>query len=124
QVYMDGMPVPLTYGSPNQINAQVPWEFTNTTSVNVYVVSQVNGGTTFTSPVALTVVSANPGVSAVPGTTNPEVGIATHYSNSATAIVSVDGSINAGDVATVTIRGRSYTYTVQSTDTLDTIRDA
>ncbi len=50
--------------------------------------------------------------------------IATHYSSNATAIVSVDGSINAGDVATVTVRGRNYNYTVQSTDTLDTVRDA
>ncbi|HEX3878089.1 MAG TPA: IPT/TIG domain-containing protein [Bryobacteraceae bacterium] len=124
QVYMDGIPVPLTYVSPNQVNAQVPWEFTSTTSVNVYVVSQINGGSTFTSPVALTIVSANPGLSSVPGTSNPQIGIATHYSSYATAIVSVDGTINAGDVATVAVRGRSYTYTVQSTDTLDTVRDA
>jgi hypothetical protein len=84
----------------------------------------MNGGVTFTSPVAVTIVSANPGVYGQPGTANPQVGIATHYSSYATAIVSVDGSINAGDVATVTIRGRSYNYTVQSTDTLDTVRDA
>jgi uncharacterized protein (TIGR03437 family) len=38
--------------------------------------------------------------------------------------VSVDGSANAGDVATVTIRDRPYNYTVQATDTLDSIRDA
>ncbi len=36
----------------------------------------------------------------------------------------MDGSINAGDVATVMIRNRIYNYTVQSTDTLDTVRDA
>jgi uncharacterized protein (TIGR03437 family) len=36
----------------------------------------------------------------------------------------VDGTANAGDVATVTVRGRAYNYTVQSTDTLDGIRDA
>ncbi|MGA7241324.1 MAG: IPT/TIG domain-containing protein [Bryobacteraceae bacterium] len=124
QVYFNGVPAPLTYVSPTQINAQIPWEFTNTTSVNAYVVSQMNGGVTYTSPVAVTVVAANPGVYGQPGTSNPEVGIATHYSSNATAIVSVDGSINAGDVATVGVRGRSYNYTVQSTDTLDTVRDA
>jgi len=36
----------------------------------------------------------------------------------------VDGTANAGDAATVTIEERSYTYTVQSGDTLDSIRDA
>jgi hypothetical protein len=35
----------------------------------------------------------------------------------------VDGTANAGDVATVTVEDRKYTYTVQSGDTLDTIRD-
>ena len=124
QVYFNGVAAPLTYVSPTQINAQIPWEFTNTTSINAYVVSQMNGGVTFTSPVAVTIVSANPGVYGQPGTSNPELGVATHYSSYATAIVSVDGSINAGDVATVTVRGRNYNYTVQSTDTLDTVRDA
>ena len=124
QVFFNGVAAPLTYVSPNQINAQIPWEFTNTTSINAYVVSQMNGGATFTSPVAVTMVSANPGVYGQPGTSNPELGVATHYSSYATAIVSVDGSINAGDVATVTVRERNYNYTVQSTDTLDTVRDA
>jgi len=38
--------------------------------------------------------------------------------------VSVDGSIVANDVATVSIQDRTYSYTVQATDTLDTVRDA
>lgn len=124
QVYFNGVAAPLTYVSPTQINAQIPWEFTSTTSINAYVVSQLNGGATFTSPVAVTMVTANPGLYGMLGTSNPELGIAMHYSSYATAVVSVDGSINAGDVATVTVRGRSYNYTVQSTDTLDTVRDA
>ncbi len=74
QVYFNGVPAPLTYVSPTQINAQIPWEFTNTTSINAYVVSQMNGGVTFTSPVAVTIVAANPGVYGQPGTSNPEVG--------------------------------------------------
>jgi uncharacterized protein (TIGR03437 family) len=124
QVYFNGIPAPLTFVSPTQIQAQIPWEFTSTTSINAYVRSQVNGGVTFTSPVAVTVVNANPGVYGQPGTSNPQIAVATHYSNFATAIVSVDGTIHAGDVATVGIRGRAYNYTVQSTDTLDTVRDA
>ena len=36
----------------------------------------------------------------------------------------MDGTANASDVVTVTIEDRSYTYTVQTGDSLDTIRDA
>jgi hypothetical protein len=39
-------------------------------------------------------------------------------------VVSVDGSVNGGDVATVTIQDRTYNYTVQESDSLATIRDA
>ncbi len=124
QVYFNGIPAPLTFVSPTQINAQIPWELNSTTSINAYVRSEMNSGLTFTSPVAVTVVGANPGVYGQSGTSNPELAVATHYSSYATAIVSVDGSINGGDVATVSIRGRAYNYTVQSTDTLDTVRDA
>jgi uncharacterized protein (TIGR03437 family) len=123
-VYFNGIAAPLLYVSPTQINAQVPWELTNTTSINAYVVSNINGTPTFTSAVAATIVAANPGLAGQMGTSNPQIGIAYHYSSYATAIVSVDGTANAGDVATVTIRDRNYNYTVQSTDTLDSIRDA
>jgi hypothetical protein len=87
-------------------------------------VSKINGSMTFTSAVAATIVAANPGLAGQMGTTNPQIGIAYHYSSYATAIVSVDGTANAGDVATITIRDRAYNYTVQATDTLDSIRDA
>src|ERR1035441_3561883 len=46
-----------------------------------------------------------------------------HSSSYANAVVSVDGAVTAGNVATVTVGGRSYSYTSQSTDLLDTIRD-
>ena len=42
----------------------------------------------------------------------------------AVGLVSVDGSIAAGDVATVTIGTLTYNYIVQNFDTLDSIRDA
>jgi len=74
--------------------------------------------------VAATIVAANPGLQGNLSTSNPEIGIAYHYSSQATAICSVDGSVNAGDIATITIRDRPYNYTVQATDTLDSIRDA
>jgi archaellum component FlaG (FlaF/FlaG flagellin family) len=47
-----------------------------------------------------------------------------HGSSQATGVVLVDGSIQPGDVVTVTIEDRSYTYFVQPGDTLDSVRDA
>jgi uncharacterized protein (TIGR03437 family) len=76
-----------------------------------------------TTPVAVTIVGANPGIYAKPGTT-PSVGLIYHSSSSATGILSVDGTAVAGDTATVGIESRTYTYTVQSGDTVTGIRDA
>ena len=52
------------------------------------------------------------------------MGVVYHASSNATGIVSVDGTATAADTATVTIEDRSYTYTVQSGDTVTSIRDA
>lgn len=124
QVYFNGIRAPLVFVSPTQINAQIPWEFTDTTSINAYVRSVMSDGSVMvTSPVAVTIVPANPGIFGQPGTSNPEIGVVLHGSSHATGIVSVDGSVAAGDIATVTIQDRSYSYTVTSTDTLATIRD-
>jgi phage tail sheath gpL-like len=46
-----------------------------------------------------------------------------HGSSQATGVILIDGAIQAADVATVTIEDRAYTYTVQSGDTLDSVRD-
>ena len=123
EVYFNGIRSPLTMVSPTLINAQIPWELGDTTSVNAYVRSvRADGLVMVTTPVAVTIVTANPGIYTQPGT-NPVLGVAFHGSSSATGIVSVDGTATAGDTATVTIEDRSYTYTVQSGDTLDTIRN-
>jgi len=125
EVYFNGIRSPLIFVSPTQINAQLPWEFTDTTSVNAYVRSVMSDGSiSVTSPVAVSIVSANPGVYAQPGTSNPAIGIVLHGNSHAVGVVSVDGSIVANDVATVSIQDRTYSYTVQATDTLDTVRDA
>jgi uncharacterized protein (TIGR03437 family) len=124
EVYFNGIRAPLVMVSPNQVIAQIPWEVADTTSINAYVRSvRPDGSVQVTSPVAVSIVSANPGIFAQPNT-QPAVGIVYHASSEATGIVSVDGSANAGDSATVTIEDRKYTYSVQSGDTLDTIRDA
>jgi uncharacterized protein (TIGR03437 family) len=123
EVYINGIRAPLVFVSPTQINAQIPWEVNDTTSVNAYVRSQRSDGSVMvTTPVAVTIVVANPGIYTQPGT-NPPVGVVLHASSNATGIVSVDGTATANDTATVTVEDRTYTYTVQTGDTLDTIRN-
>ena len=123
QVYFDGVRAPLLFVSSEQINAQIPFEFYDTTSINAWVRTvRSDGSLRVSTPVAVTIVTQNPGIFAEPGA-DPRVAVAVHSSSSATGTVSVDGTANAGDTATVNIEDRSYTYTVQTGDTLDSIRD-
>ncbi|MEO7651115.1 MAG: IPT/TIG domain-containing protein, partial [Bryobacteraceae bacterium] len=124
QVYFDGIRAPLIFVSPTQINAQVPFEVQDRTSITAYVRTQrSNGSVTVTTPVAVTIVLQNPGIFAEGGN-DPRPGIVLHGSSAATGTVSVDGSIKAGDTGTVAIEDRSYTYTVKERDTLASVRDA
>jgi len=123
QVYFNGIAAPILSVSPTVVQAQIPWEINDTTSINAYVRAVLgNGKIVTTTAAAVSIVAANPGVYAQPGT-NPPLGLVYHASSHATGLLSVDGSINPGDVATITIRDRSYQYTVQAGDTLDSIRD-
>jgi sugar lactone lactonase YvrE len=123
EVYVNGIRAPLFSVSPTQINAQIPWEVSDTTSVNAFVRSVgSDGSVVVTTPVAVTIVPQNPGIYAQQGT-DPLVGLVFHGSSSATGLISVDGTAGASDVVTITIEDRTYTYTVQSGDTLDSIRD-
>ena len=125
QVYFNGIPAPLLYVSPTQINVQVPWEVGDTTSINAYVRATNSDGTIgVTTPVATTIVTANPGIFANQDGTATPPALAYHASSYAIAILSVDGSVTAGDTATITIGDSTYTYTVQSSDTLESVRDA
>jgi len=124
QVYFNGIRAPLLHVSPTQINAQIPFEFTDTTSVNAYVrTTHSDGSVTVSSPVAVTIVPQNPGIFTIPGT-DPAQAVAVHGSSKATGTVSVDGTAKSGDIATVTIEDRAYNYTVQDGDSLASIRDA
>jgi uncharacterized protein (TIGR03437 family) len=125
QVYFNGIQAPLFYVSPTQINAQVPWEVGDQTSVNAFVLSAMpNGSMMFTSAVAVTIVPANPGIYFQAGTSNPQVGLVYHSSSNATAIVSIDGGVAPGAVATIGVNGRNYSYTSTAIDTLDSVRNA
>jgi hypothetical protein len=88
---------------------------------------------TITTPVAVTLVVQNPGIYADDSqgvTTDPRPGLVYHASSHGTGAISVDGTVNTGDVASVTIASadgtisNTYNYTVQATDTtLNNIRD-
>ncbi len=123
QVYFNGIQSPLLYVSPTQINTQVPYDVEGSTSINAYVrVQWSDGHVTATNAVAVPIIPANPGIFAFEGQ-EPRAAVAFHYSSSATGTISVDGTAVAGDVAVVGIDDREYSYTVQSGDTLISIRD-
>jgi uncharacterized protein (TIGR03437 family) len=124
QVFMDGNPAPLIYASPTQIRAQVPYTFSDSTSASIYVRTvHKDGSVTITNATGIIIAPANPGLFAGSGT-EPRPGLVFHGGSTASTVVSVDGSVKAADTATITIAGKAYTYTVQSTDTtLAQIRD-
>jgi hypothetical protein len=100
------------------------FEAQDRTSVSIFVRNQHSDGTvTVSTPVAATIVPQNPGLFAQPGN-DPRPGIVYHGSSSAFDLVGVDGTIQAGDVAAITIGNNTYMYTVQASDTLATVRDA
>jgi len=131
EVYFNGIRSPLISVSPTRIDAQIPWEIpvtttlaTNVNSINAYVRSAMSDGSVqVTSPVAVSIVPANPGVLSQDPTANPRVALAYHALSQAHGVVSVDGTAAAGDTESVTIGSRTYTYTTGPGDTLDSIRD-
>ena len=123
QVYFDGIRAPLVLVSPTEVRAQIPFEVNDRTSISAYVRNVRKDGSVFvTTPVAVTIVPQNPGIFALDGD-DPRKAVVMHGSAQASGTISVDGSINAGDVGTVTIEDRSYSYTVTADDTLATVRD-
>jgi uncharacterized protein (TIGR03437 family) len=135
EVYIDGARAPLLMVSPTEINAQAHWELIGSTSASVYVRIQNpdDGSVTVTHAIGMNVAQAAPGIFAcdpahvpdtcAPGGTEPRAAIALHSSDFAATTVSIDGSIQAGDVATIAIEERKYSYTVVKDDTLAIIRD-
>jgi uncharacterized protein (TIGR03437 family) len=129
EVYFDGIRSPITYVSPTQINAQLPYEVGNCFAGAGCGVSAVvrtvhsDGTATATNAIGVPVVFGNPGIWAQPGN-DPRVAYAYHTDGNAIALVDFDGSTAAGNVATITIDANNYNYTIQETDTLQSVRDA
>ena len=127
QLYIDGIRAPLFSVSPTLIKAQLPFAVTGADTASSWVrTKRADGSVTVTTAVNIQVEEQNPGIFAdtTPGAQEPRAVIATHASSFATGTVSVDGSVQAGDVGTINVGGVAYTYTVLKTDTLATVRDA
>ncbi len=124
ELYIDGTRAPLQYVSPTQINAQMLARVADATSVTTWVRAVRQDGTVvWTAAVGVPIVPGNPGIFANPGQ-EPRQAIAVHASSYANNVVSVDGTVTAGDTGTITIGSNPYTYTVLATDTLTTVEAA
>jgi uncharacterized protein (TIGR03437 family) len=109
-LYVDGVRAPLLYVSPTQINAQMPLEFSDRTSVSLYLrTTHADGTVTATTPIATTIVPQNPGLFALGGQ-DPRPGILYHASSQAFDIVDFNGLVQAGDTATIQIGPGSNSY--------------
>ena len=130
EIFVDGQRAALLYVSPTQINAQMPIDYVDRTSVSLYSrVTHADGSITVSAPIGVTIVLQNPGIFAGGGN-DPRPGLVYHGSSSAVDGISVDGTPTAADVLTINIgtapgatTTTSYSYTVGATDTLVNVRD-
>jgi hypothetical protein len=124
EAYFDGIRSPLLYVSPDQVNAVVPYEVLGSNNISFYLRIRRDDGTVFiTTPLAVPVDEQNPGIFAFEGE-EPRTAVAFHATSYATGTITVDGNVEEGDVGTITIEDRKYSYTVKADDTLDSVRDA
>jgi uncharacterized protein (TIGR03437 family) len=122
QVYFDGIPSPLLYVSPTQVNAQVPFDVNDATGVTAWVrTTEDSGNVRITTPVAVPVVRQAPGIFAEGGT-DPRPAIAYHESSAATGSVALDGTPKENQFAAIKIEDREYRYDIKTGDTIDTVQ--
>lgn len=117
QVFMDGNAQPLVKVSPSQVVALVPWTFIDRNSSSIYVrTGRANGTTTVSNATSVYIAPANPGLfSDKSSGTAPFPALqARHQPGNPSCTVSIDGTAKAGDTATITVVGRSYSYTVKT----------
>lgn len=124
QVYVDGIRIPLFAVSPGVIGGQLPFVVTGANSVSAWVRTRhQDGSVTVTNAIGVPVVPQNPGIFAQEGP-EPRAAIALHASDFASGTIVVAGNVQGGDVANILVGGENYFYTVQTTDSLESIRDA
>ena len=147
EFFVDGIRCPMVAVTRNAFVAQIPIELafamepettppdpnstvnvTDTirfprTASGVMRVTNSDGSVLVSSAIHIPVIQQNPSLFYDP-TSQPNPGVAFHSSSQATATISIDGSIQGGDQATIKIRDRAYTFTVRPSDALVAIREA
>ncbi len=127
QVFMDGIAAPIFRASNIQIITQIPFSFTDRNSTSIYVrTTRSDGSVTVTNATPMYIAPANPGLFAAPVVPGQSPVLrpaeaAYHQSGNPEDVIDFEGTITAGNTATITVNGRGYTYTVTSSDTLTTI---
>jgi uncharacterized protein (TIGR03437 family) len=122
EVSIDGIQSPLMKVSPSQIITEVPFSFTDRDSSSVFVRTQHgDGSVTVTNASPINIAAASPGLFQQPNAPQPAPAFAALHAAAASATIDLEGTVQAGDTATITIAGTSHSYTVQSSDTLATI---
>jgi uncharacterized protein (TIGR03437 family) len=119
ELYIDGVRAPLLYVSPTQINAQIPFEFSDANGSTAWVRTQHSDGTvTATNSIAMPLAPQNPGIFTLSegAGTDPRPGLALQASSYALGAIDIEGLPTATSVASVTISGTTYSYTVQTAD--------
>ncbi len=126
EVIVDGIPAPILSVSPSQIVIQLSYALFDRSSVSISVISNLSNGTvTATTATPVYIALANPGLfnaPQYPGQPRPWPALgALHQLGNPNVVVDISGTITANDVATITIAGKAYSYTVVTADTLATI---
>lgn len=130
QVFMDGLAAPIFRASNIQIITQVPFAFSERNSTSIYVrTTRSDGSITVTNATPMYIAPANPGLFATPVTPGQSPVLrpaeaAYHQSGNPEDVIDFEGTITAGNTATITVNSRAYTYTVLSSDTLTSITQA
>ncbi|MCX6625639.1 MAG: hypothetical protein NTY38_32170, partial [Acidobacteria bacterium] len=127
EVFFDGIQAGLLSISPTLINAQIPYEVADATSATAFLRSRFKDGTVRVSTATgVPVVPQNPGLFSQPDYTGPEPrpGIVLHGSSFSTGNIYVEGSPLPGDVITVSIGDRNFTYTAVAGASKGSVRDA
>ncbi len=126
QVFLDGVAAPVYSASANQVVSQIPFNFNARNSTSVYVrTTHSDSSVTISNATPVYIAPANPGIFNAPATAAqprpwPAAG-AYHQLGNPQAVVDLTGTVTAGNVLTITVVNKAYSYTVQSGDTLTSI---
>ena len=117
ELYIDGVRAPLFYVSATQINAQIPFEFSDANGSTAWVRTQhADGSVTATNSIAFPLAPQNPGIFTLSGGSDPRPALAFQASSNALGVIDIEGLPGATSVASVTIGSSTYSYTVQTAD--------